>query len=441
MEIEGYGTIEILALVHGKWVSRTLENVLYVPKLKKNLFSIGAATSKSLKVIFDEEKLEIYGNRLLATGIKQTNKCYKMLFKMPNAQANISTSDFTMLWHERLGHVNFKTLKKMADDGLLSNTTININNEVFCEACQHEKLSRLPFKKNIQERASRPGEAVHMDICGKMSHPSIGGAHYFLLFKDECTSYRIAYFIKHKSDAFSRFIQFQNLSEKQTGNKLKRVRSDRGLEFNNEQFKKHIQKEGIIHEFSAPYSPEQNGSIERENRSIVEAARTMLYAAKLQPGLWAEAVNTSVYLLNRRPRELDKQIPFELWTGKKLTLNHLKRFGSEVYTHIPKQFRSKFESKAKKMILVGYDGNSKNYRVMDPETLKITVTRDVVVNEKDNAQDYTRKAELATFSFQDSSVTSDGRCDSFLSLKLYKNYTITMCAGNSRRYPNQGNEK
>lgn len=87
---------------------------------------------------------------------------------------------------------------------------------------------------------------------------------------------------------------------------------------------------------------------------------------------------------------------------KKLTLNHLKRFGSEVYTHIPKQFRSKFESKAKKMILVGYDGNSKNDRIMDPETLKITVTRDIVVNEKDNAQDYTRKAELATFSFQDS---------------------------------------
>lgn len=157
------------------------------------------------------------------------------------------------------------------------------------------------------------------------------------------------------------------MSEKQTGNKLKRIRSDRGLEFNNEQFKIHLQKEGIVHEFSAPYTPEQNGRIERENRSIIEAARTMLLEVKLQPGLWAEAVNTSIYLLNRRPRESDKKIPFELWSKKKITLSHVRKFGSEAYVHIPKQFRSKFESKAKKMIFVGYERNSKNYRMMDPE--------------------------------------------------------------------------
>lgn len=98
----------------------------------------------------------------------------------------------------------------------------------------------------------------------------------------------------------------------------------------------------------------------------------MLHAAKLNPELWAEEVNTSIYVLNRRPRESDKQIPFELWTGKKVKLNHLRRFGSDVFVHTPKQFRSKFESKARKMILVGHDGDSRNYRVMDPRTQKIT---------------------------------------------------------------------
>lgn len=94
-------------------------------------------------------------------------------------------------------------------------TKISTTDEIFCKVCQHGKLNRPPFKRNIQERALRPGEVVHMDICGKMTHSPIGGSYYFLLFKDECTSYRIAYFIKHKSDAFSKFLQFQNLSKKQ----------------------------------------------------------------------------------------------------------------------------------------------------------------------------------------------------------------------------------
>jgi len=78
-------------------------------------------------------------------------------------------------------------------------------------------------------------------------------------------------------------------------------------------------------------------------------------------------VNTNIYILNRRPRELDKQIPYELWTKKKVDLKHLRKFGSDVFVHTSNQFRSKFESKAKKMIFVGYDGDSNNYRVMNPQ--------------------------------------------------------------------------
>jgi len=106
-----------------------------------------------------------------------------------------------------------------------------------------------------------------------------------LLFKDDYTSYRVAYFLKHKSDVFSKFLQFVKMSGRQTGNKVCRIRSDRGLEFNNEQFRQYINKEGIIQEFNSPYTPEQNGRIERENRSIIEGARTMLFAAGLQPSL------------------------------------------------------------------------------------------------------------------------------------------------------------
>lgn len=85
IEVEGYSTIKILVLIHGKWEPRTLKYILYVPKLRKNVFSIGAATNKDLKTIFNKGKMDIYGNRLLATGLKQINQCYKMLFKITRA--------------------------------------------------------------------------------------------------------------------------------------------------------------------------------------------------------------------------------------------------------------------------------------------------------------------------------------------------------------------
>jgi len=130
----------------------------------------------------------------------------------------------------------------------------------------------------------------------------------------------------------------------------------------------------------------------------------MLFAAGLQPScnlVWAEAVNTSIYILNRRPRELDKQIPYELWTKKKVDLKHLRKFGSDVFVYAPKQFRSKFESKTKKMIFVGYDGDSNNYRVMDPQTFKITITKDAIVNEENRVNNSIERSRSATFLVED----------------------------------------
>lgn len=125
-----------------------------------------------------------------------------------------------MSWHERMGHINFRTLKEMADSGRLPGLQIKSIDGLFCETCQYGKLHRLPFQRNLKSRTEKPGEFVHMDLCGKMTHPSIDGANYFLLFKDDSTSYRTAYFIKHKSDTFSKFVEYHRFIENQTGNKL-----------------------------------------------------------------------------------------------------------------------------------------------------------------------------------------------------------------------------
>lgn len=383
VQAEGIGSVEVLALVNGQWEPRTLENTLYVPKLKKNLFSVGAATSEQYKITFDDSKIEVRNQKVIATGIKMANQCYKMLFKERGVdQANATTEESVRLWHERLGHPGVNVFKEMASQGLIPGLKRSNIDKFFCESCQSGKIHRLPYHANLNTRASKPGEFIHSDVCGKMPVTSLGGANYFLLFKDDCTSYRFVYFMKHKSDTFSTFLQFQQMIERQTGNKIKIFKSDNGREFVNDQFTDYFNKMGIIAERTAPYCAEQNGRIERENRSVVECARTMLIDANLPETLWAEAVSTSVYILNRRPSKIHDNItPFEKFTGKKVTLKHMRKFGAEAHVHIPKIARTKFDSKAEKVIVVGYDGYSTNYRLYNPNTRKVTVARDVMFNE------------------------------------------------------------
>jgi len=195
---------------------------------------------------------------------------------------------------------------------------------------------------------------------------------------------------------------------RQTGNKIKIFRSDNGREYINEQFTEYFNRTGIITERTAPYCAEQNGRIERENRSVVECARTMLIDANLPEALWAEAVSTSVYILNRRPSKVkDNVTPFEKFTGKKVTLKHMRKFGAEAYVHIPKSARTKFDSKAEKVVFIGYNGYSTNYRLYNPNTRKVTVARDVTFNEGNSSGAIINDPEYIVYS----STEEDGKAD------------------------------
>ena len=133
---------------------------------------------------------------------------------------------------------------------------------------------------------------------------------------------------------------------------MKILRVDRGTEYLNEKMKNYIAECGIEIETSAPYTPQQNGKAERQNRMIVESARTSLIAAGLPFYLWAEAINTAVYTKNRIAISKTMKVkPYEIWTGKKLELSHVKIFGAQASAHVPQQFRRKFDPKAKKMFL------------------------------------------------------------------------------------------
>ena len=160
---------------------------------------------------------------------------------------------------------------------------------------------------------------------------------------DDCTHYTWVYVLKRKDQVFERFREWKALVEKSTGHALKCLRTDHGGEYTSLEFKTYLAKEGIRHERTVP---EQNGTAERMNRTLVESVRSMLADSKLPHRFWAEALSTAVYLQNRSPTKVLQGItPIEAWTGKKPDVSSLRIFGCAAYAHVPKDERQKLDSK------------------------------------------------------------------------------------------------
>lgn len=205
---------------------------------------------------------------------------------------------------------------------------------------------------------------------------SISNSRYFLLYKDDFSNFRKIYFIKNKSEVKSCFENFLKRVENKTGKKIKTLRTDNGLEFINSEIKNITEENGIRHEKTVSYSLEQNGRTERENKTLVEMARTLLQAKGLPKKLWAETINTAAYVLNNTGEgRTSSKTPHELWYGNKSNKD-LKVFGTRIYVHISKQTRLKWDAKAKAGIFVGYSEESKSYRIWFNEKNRVKTHRE-----------------------------------------------------------------
>lgn len=385
-EVVGVGNVRIEKLVNGEWEPGIIEGVLLVPRVTRNLFSVGVCTAKGFCIGFVNGVVEVSRDgAVVATGVKQSNSLYRMFFRAPVVQreANVSSLDLKV-WHERLGHIHKRALCDLVKRGVVDGISIRNAEKFFCEACQLGKLHKLPFRKEVEKRSKKPGEFIHSDVCGPVPVQSTGGARFYVLFKDDATSFRYVYFIRHKADVYDRFREFERLIHNKFGRTMSTLRTDNGKEYRNARITEYLTKRGITLETTAPYTPEQNGRAERDNRTIVESARTMLHAKQLSAHLWTEATATAVYTLNRTGQSHSggSQTPFELWTGRKPNLGHMRVFGSDAYAYVPKLKTTKFEARAKKLILVGYDSESTNYRLYNPENKTVSVCRHVSFNEK-----------------------------------------------------------
>lgn len=159
-------------------------------------------------------------------------------------------------WHERLGHVNKRTLREMAGKGLVKRIELSNTGDFFCEACQIGKSHRLPIRQREADERLELGELFHSDVCGPMSVESFGGTRYIVIFKDDASGFRKVFFIKHKLDVFQCFKELDSFTSNQFGRPLKRLRTDNGREYCSKEFKQFLVKRGIQSEYTAPYTPE-----------------------------------------------------------------------------------------------------------------------------------------------------------------------------------------
>ena len=233
-------------------------------------------------------------------------------------KAAIAETSMIDLWHQRLAHVNLKQLRQLVEcsDGIDVQSQSKLS---FCEACVQGKCHRQPHYPLKTIRSKEKLELVHIDVCGPMQTQSFGGirSRYFITFTDEYLHYCYTYFLK-KSEALEKFKEFKASVEKEFKMKIKALRADRGGEYLSNEFLKEC---GIRPEFTAAYSPQQNGVSERLNRTLVEAAWSMLSHVDLSNPYWAEAAATATYLRNRLVSTAKAgETPYLLWYGRKPNL-------------------------------------------------------------------------------------------------------------------------
>ena len=204
-----------------------------------------------------------------------------------------------------------------------------------------------------------------------------------ILFIDDFSRFVWLGIMKHKDEAFEKFKSFKALVENESGYKMKCLRSDRGGEFTSNEFFDFCEEHGIRREFSTSRTPQQNGVVERMNRTIQQMARAMLDESGTPATFWGEAAYAAVFILNKtNVRVNSTQTPHELWYGKTPSVKHFKFFGSKCYIKNTDEHLGKLEPRADEGILLGYSPYSKAYKCYNKRLGRIVDNIDVVVDEK-----------------------------------------------------------
>lgn len=405
MESIGVGDINMEAYNGEEWTKIVLKDVLHVPSMPFNLFSVISLLDKGYVQVADSSKSTFYDKENeTAVMASREGDLFRMLFRQEKSvsyanirnhhkseksvsQINESSQEKSencmvatslKVWHKRLAHQNARQVKETLERNNIK--FVDDWNDHVCIGCTYGKQHRVSHPANLKV-AEKPLDVIHVDL-GEMDIRSLGGAKYFLLFKDDYTHFKTVYFLKSKDEAYQKLQLLMNLLENQFGRKVKKLMSDNGREIQNTNSNKLLEELGVFHAKTCTYTPQQNGRIEREMRTVVEAARSVIHGMNLNQNLWAEAINYAVFTLNQTGTSSVKgKSPAELWFGRKIDVKKLRIFGSECYVYIEKHKRGKMDKKSQKGIFVGYDLDSPSYRIYIEDKDDVISSENVIFNE------------------------------------------------------------
>ncbi|GKD14337.1 putative ribonuclease H-like domain-containing protein [Tanacetum coccineum] len=336
----------------------TICHVYYVEGLGHNLFSVGQFYNGDLEVAFRSKTCYVRNleeDDFLIGGCESnlyTISISDMAASSPVCLMSKATSTKSWLWHRRLSHLNFGTINDLTRLDLVDGLPkFKYGKDHLCSACERGK----------SKKASHPPKLVPMDDYSRYTWV------YFLHSKDETP------------EIIKKFITQSQLNYKA---KVCKIRTDNGTELKNATLKAHYEKLGIMQQFSTARTPQQNGVVERRNRTLVEAARTMLIFSRLLEFLWAEAVATACFTQNRSIiHTRHKKTPYELLWGRKLNVEYFHVFGSLCYPTNDRDDLGKMKPKADIGVFIGYSETSRGFRIYNRRTKKIMETIHVKFDE------------------------------------------------------------
>ncbi|GJS56979.1 retrovirus-related pol polyprotein from transposon TNT 1-94 [Tanacetum coccineum] len=336
-------------------------NVIFGSNLRGNIIGKGQICDNKCRVTFSEHDSEITKDgRVIAT-----------------------IDENSTLWHRRLGHANMRLIQSLASKELVRNLPKLKFDQHFCDACKMGKQAHASHKAKNIVSTTRCLELLHMDLFGPSAVQSYGGNRYTLVIVDDYSRYTWTRFFKDKTEAFDQFEILSRKIQNQLGCSIVSIRIAHDREFDNEvQFGEFCNANGIIHNFSAPRTPQSNGVVERKNRTLQEMSRTMLNEQSLPQKFLCNIVHTSTYILNRiLITVILGKTPYELLRGRKPTLDYFRVFGSKCFILNTKDYLTKFDLKSYEDVFLGYSENSKAYIILNKHTRKVKELLNVTFDE------------------------------------------------------------
>ncbi|GJT34020.1 retrovirus-related pol polyprotein from transposon TNT 1-94 [Tanacetum coccineum] len=267
---------KILGYVDYQIGNVTISRVYYVERLRHNLFFVGQ-----------------FCNNLytLSLGDMMASSPICLLSKASNTKYK--------LWHRRISHLNFGAINHLARHDLVRGLPkLKFEKDHLCSACAMGKSKKKPHKPKSEDTNQEKLYLLHMDICGPMRVASVNRKKYILVIVADYSRFTWVTCLRSKNEAPDFIIKFLKMIQLWLKAPVRRIRTDNGTEFVNQTLREYYEKVGISHETSVARSPQQNGVVERHNRTLIEAAHTMLIYAKALLFLWAEAVATTCYTQN-----------------------------------------------------------------------------------------------------------------------------------------------